>query len=259
MNTCCNSDFGLSNGTNMIEHIAQYYGQIRTVNSPVTASNPTWMVCSKSEGEEISGLSLSRSFFLPPAGKGQGSKCGSSTVMHVRFFFTVYVSMYVSILHISHLSQRQTWRWSCLWTSSPPVQTAAAESCDWLTVSPWVLLLGCSSWQGGRGACPHTLRCHTSTHTCTCAHEKIHTQITMHTRNTASLLNVESLVHFFLFFLLFFLHFTILAKALHVSQKCHWKSAWNQAYITQKEKQLKKYSQGPNQSIHATSCGSALS
>lgn len=204
MNTCCNSDFGLSNGTNMIEHIAQYYGQIRTVNSPVTASNPTWMVCSKSEGEEISGLSLSRSFFLPPAGKGQGSKCGSSTVMHVRFFFTVYVSMYVSILHISHLSQRQTWRWSCLWTSSPPVQTAAAESCDWLTVSPWVLLLGCSSWQGGRGACPHTLRCHTSTHTCTCAHEKIHTQITMHTRNTACLLNVESLVHFFLFFLGFF-------------------------------------------------------
>ena len=37
-----------------------------TVNSPVTASKPTWMVCSKSEGEEISGLSLSRSFFLPP-------------------------------------------------------------------------------------------------------------------------------------------------------------------------------------------------
>lgn len=29
------------------------------------------MVCSKSDGEEISGLSLSRSFFLPPAGKGQ--------------------------------------------------------------------------------------------------------------------------------------------------------------------------------------------
>lgn len=40
----------------------------RTVNSPVTASNPTWMVCSKSDGEEISGRSLSRSFFLPPAG-----------------------------------------------------------------------------------------------------------------------------------------------------------------------------------------------
>lgn len=29
-----------------------------TVNSPVTASNPTWMVCSKSEGREISGRSL---------------------------------------------------------------------------------------------------------------------------------------------------------------------------------------------------------
>lgn len=30
------------------------------MNSPVTASKPTWMVCSKSEGREISG----RSFFL---------------------------------------------------------------------------------------------------------------------------------------------------------------------------------------------------
>ena len=37
-----------------------------TVNSPVTASKPTWMVCSKSEGGEISGRSLSLSFFLPP-------------------------------------------------------------------------------------------------------------------------------------------------------------------------------------------------
>lgn len=37
-----------------------------TVNSPVTASKPTCMVCSKSEGGEISGRSLSRSFFLPP-------------------------------------------------------------------------------------------------------------------------------------------------------------------------------------------------
>jgi len=50
--------------------------EVLTVNSPVTESKPTWMVCSKSEGEEISGLSLSRSFFLPPAGeKGQGSTC----------------------------------------------------------------------------------------------------------------------------------------------------------------------------------------
>lgn len=37
-----------------------------TVNSPVTASKPTCMVCSKSEGGEISGRSLSRSFFRPP-------------------------------------------------------------------------------------------------------------------------------------------------------------------------------------------------
>lgn len=40
-----------------------------TVNSPVTASKPTCMVCSKSEGGEISGLSLSLSFFLPPESK----------------------------------------------------------------------------------------------------------------------------------------------------------------------------------------------
>lgn len=33
-----------------------------TVNSPVTASNPTWIVCSKSDGREISGRSFS--FFL---------------------------------------------------------------------------------------------------------------------------------------------------------------------------------------------------
>lgn len=60
-----------------------------TVNSPVTASKPTWMVCSKSEGEEISGLSLSRSFFLPAVGKGQGSMSWSSTDMHVLVFLTV--------------------------------------------------------------------------------------------------------------------------------------------------------------------------
>lgn len=36
-----------------------------TVNSPVTESKPTCMVCSKSEGLEISGRSLSLSFFLP--------------------------------------------------------------------------------------------------------------------------------------------------------------------------------------------------
>lgn len=36
--------------------------EILTVNSPVTASKPTWMVCSKSEGRDISGRSFS--FFL---------------------------------------------------------------------------------------------------------------------------------------------------------------------------------------------------
>lgn len=36
-----------------------------TVNSPVTESKPTCIVCSKSEGLEISGRSLSLSFFLP--------------------------------------------------------------------------------------------------------------------------------------------------------------------------------------------------
>lgn len=120
----------------------------------------------------------------------------------------------MSTLHISHLSQRQTWRWSCFWTSSPPVQTAAAESCDWLTVSPWVLLLGCSSWQGGRGACPHTLRCHTSTHTYTCTDRMRRTNHNAYkklsksaaTSVTSSLLPVFS-------------YFTMLAKALHVSQK----------------------------------------
>jgi len=36
-----------------------------TVNSPVTASKPTWMVCSKSDGREISG----RSFLLLAEGQ----------------------------------------------------------------------------------------------------------------------------------------------------------------------------------------------
>lgn len=43
------------------------------MNSPVTASNPTWMVCSKSEGEEISGRCLS--IFLPA---GQRSRVVST-------------------------------------------------------------------------------------------------------------------------------------------------------------------------------------
>lgn len=51
------------------------------MNSPVTASKPTWIVCSKSEGEEISGLSLSRSFFLPPVGEVKGQRVLSSTAM----------------------------------------------------------------------------------------------------------------------------------------------------------------------------------
>lgn len=70
------------------------------------------------------------------------------------------------IAQIPHLFHRQIWRWFCFWASSPLVQMAVAF--DWLIEDPWLLLLGCSSWQGGRGACPHTLRCHTSTHTCTC-------------------------------------------------------------------------------------------
>lgn len=43
--------------------------RILTVNSPVTASKPTWMVCSKSEGRDISGRSFS--FFLFAAGGEQ--------------------------------------------------------------------------------------------------------------------------------------------------------------------------------------------
>lgn len=49
---------------------------ILTVNSPVTASKPTWMVCSKSEGRDISGRSFS--FFLFAAeGRGKWSINGS--------------------------------------------------------------------------------------------------------------------------------------------------------------------------------------
>ena len=74
--------------------------------------------------------------------------------------------------HCSHLFQRQRWRWSCSWTFFPRARTAGGENCDWPTASPWDLLLGCSSWPGGRGACPHTERCHTSTQVCTCTNDK---------------------------------------------------------------------------------------
>ena len=62
------------------------------MNSPVTASKPTWMVCSKSDGEEISGLSLSRSFFLPPAGKSQGGQCADQPLQ-----CTSFVSHFISL------------------------------------------------------------------------------------------------------------------------------------------------------------------
>lgn len=94
-----------------------------------------------------------------------GSVCWWFSVMH-GVFYCMYVCEYMCIVQIPHLFHKQTWRWSCFWASSLPVQMAVAF--DWLTGGPWLLLLGCSSWQGGRGACPHTLRCHTSTHTSTC-------------------------------------------------------------------------------------------
>lgn len=46
----------------MPNHTVLFSYKSLTVNSPVTASNPTWIVCSKSEGREISGRSFS--FFL---------------------------------------------------------------------------------------------------------------------------------------------------------------------------------------------------
>lgn len=46
----------------MPNHTVFFSYKSLTVNSPVTASNPTWIVCSKSEGREISGRSFS--FFL---------------------------------------------------------------------------------------------------------------------------------------------------------------------------------------------------
>lgn len=50
-----------------LEALVSTIQRLLTVNSPVTASNPTWMVCSKSEGREISGRSFS--FFLLARGK----------------------------------------------------------------------------------------------------------------------------------------------------------------------------------------------
>lgn len=46
----------------IIPCLRTWWKEILTVNSPVTASKPTWMVCSKSEGRDISGRSFS--FFL---------------------------------------------------------------------------------------------------------------------------------------------------------------------------------------------------
>lgn len=56
---------------------------ILTVNSPVTASKPTWMVCSKSEGRDISGRSFS--FFL--FAKGDWQKSAYKLIFNIFFFF----------------------------------------------------------------------------------------------------------------------------------------------------------------------------
>lgn len=105
------------------------------MNSPVTASKPTWMVCSKSEGEEISGRSLSRSFFLPPA--GERSRVINAMQRLVIFFFLFSFKSPFSeanmemILFLDFLSSGTDGSGRELWLAD----------CESLGPPPWLLIL----------------------------------------------------------------------------------------------------------------------
>lgn len=137
-----------------------------TVNSPVTASKPTWMVCSKSDGDEISGLSLSLSFFLPPV--GQRSSCffflHEHTQLQKRFLSTqpspfseANIEM---ILFLDFLSSGTDGSGRELWLA------------DWASLAPpWLLILT----GGAGGLSSHTPLSHIYTHVHLKRHKRTHT------------------------------------------------------------------------------------
>lgn len=144
------------------------------------------MVCSKSEGGEISGLSLSLCFFLSETQmsvtvrqrrphtwtpkkrskkaqqKTQYRGCSGDAV-DVNILITSTVSLQRSNTHLFQ-SRRRLSR-SCCEVFSPRARRAAVLSCGWRTGSlcqrrhqRW----RCSFGQEEQGAYPRDLRCHTS-------------------------------------------------------------------------------------------------
>ena len=94
-----------------------------TVNSPVTASNPTWIVCSKSEGREISGRSFS--FFLLAKGK-------MLTCIYLGYSFVIH-KLYNLVHENSYKGERQSIPTQLSQYSTPEITISFAELAESLT------------------------------------------------------------------------------------------------------------------------------
>lgn len=106
------------------------------------------MVCSKSEGEEISGLSLSRSFFFPPAGEVKGQRVchGSRRFKHAPLLPPFSEAKMEMILFLDFLSSGTDGSGRELWIAD----------CESFGPPPWLLILT----GGAGGLSSHTMLSH---------------------------------------------------------------------------------------------------